>query len=226
MRNNNPHKIITFTGNDRVGKTTQIAILNEALNPSKTMKFPREDHWSGQKVRAVLKEGEEKEPYSFQYLNAINRMAVQAEIKEVLQTHHLLMDRYDVDTILYGFTEGVNLELCFELMKPHLESDLVLVFHGTGFGGKEAWKDQNDSNRTLQAGVVKTANAISSLYPNRFKMLNVDEYSSSYGMDHPINNIWMVHKRVINLITSALGLDIRPLEYVRVEEIVRSLGRT
>src|SRR5205085_1706284 len=100
------YKIITITGPDGVGKTTQSILLQKALQPSKLLAFPDNDSWSGRIIRAILAEqnivietqdgrrtGHEihKSAIPFQYLQAISRLERKSEIAAGLYTHHWIM---------------------------------------------------------------------------------------------------------------------------------------
>lgn len=238
MRNTAPHKIITLTGNDRTGKTTQLCLLKQALKPSVTMKFPDPGHWTEPILRAILadetfdvvRDGgtsghwykQDKEATLFQYLNAVNRQAAQPYILETLQSSHILMDRYEIDTILYGVTEGMSLKLALEMIGDNVESDLAIILHGSGFGGASLWQDKNDANQNLQTSVVRTANGLCSVYSDRYCMLNVDQYHSTSS---PVEGIWNVHKRVVGLVNRFLDLNVQPLELVLTQEILRREGK-
>lgn len=230
------YKIVTLCGPDNIGKTTQAKLLSNALQPSKQLAFPDNDHWSGQVIRTILAGEpfsirryttapdppliqEAKEAISFQYLQAINRLTWKDRIAKGLRIHHWIMDRYDVDAIAYGCAEGTPLDLTLQMIAQDIPSDVIVILDGNGFRAPGGYLDRNDADTGLQSRVRRVYNAYFNLYPKKCIWVNVDALSNITASFQ--EKLHVVHGAICRSVGEHLGQTIIPL---RLREIPILLG--
>lgn len=231
--------IVTITGPDGVGKTSQARLMSEALQPSQQLAFPDNNHWSGRIIRAILAGApfaighirygaqteytihqEPKEAISFQYLQAISRLYWKERIEAGLREHHWIMARYDSDAIAYGCAEGTPLDLTLMMLDQDIPSDLIVILDGKGFRSPGEELDLNDRNKTLQRRVREIYQAQALLWPDKVVTVNVDKYST-----HEVRarNLAAVHRHLCQEIGKRIGEKITPVSYERILELLPEL---
>lgn len=179
--------IVTLSGGDRVGKATQAKLLAERLG-AKLMSFPDYETITGQLIRACLTgsrvqlerslhsgkkileqkltsaEWWEKSPYHFQCLNNMARLDAQEEIRATLDGGtHIVMDRYDVDALVYGAQDGCRLSWIESLISCLIPSDVVIVLNGPSFSRSEI-ADCNESDSDFSAAIKRRYLSMAEIY--------------------------------------------------------------
>lgn len=224
------HKIVTVSGPDRVGKETQSNLLQRVLHPSVRMAFPNYDHWSGKIIRALLygdafsvttidgtfEYSEQRQPLSFQYLQEINRLEQQNLIRKTLETHNIIMDRYDVDSIVYGLADGCDLKILLEFDSQRLSSDAVIILTGTSLFRNEK-EDQYETDTSLQTRARNNFQALAYMNPSRYACVNVDDFAAKSSQEEDILfSVFRIHVEICKKLSSLLGTSIRPVDYAEV----------
>jgi len=131
-------KIISFEGNDGVGKSTHVGLLAHALvaegNKVTIAKLPAYNTTTGAFIKRMLIDGRAvRWPNLFQVVQCIDKLVFQWFILPAMLRKHdyVLLDRWHASMWAYGLAGGANERLtnaCVALMhEPHA----VLVFHGT-----------------------------------------------------------------------------------------------
>lgn len=131
-------KIISFEGNDGVGKSTHVALLAQALtkvgNKVTIAKLPAYNTTTGAFIKRMLIDGRAvRWPNIFQVVQCLDKIIFQWFIlPHLMKTNDfVLLDRWHASMWAYGLAAGANewlTNLCVSLMvEPHV----VLVFHGT-----------------------------------------------------------------------------------------------
>ena len=92
--------LIVFEGLDRSGKSTQVRLLNEALNsnnkPSEVWRYPNRTTSIGKLINSYLNKEIEMEDHAVHLLFSANRWETVDNMKATLNNGtHLIMDRYD-----------------------------------------------------------------------------------------------------------------------------------
>jgi thymidylate kinase len=226
------HKIITLTGLDCIGKETQSKLLAMALEPAERMTFPDYTHWSGEILRAVLKEepfGITKDAFDefsdtphfqtkhaeiFQLLQCINRLAHQDEIQAKLETRHLVMDRYTEDALAFGMQDGCKLDFLMDLDRLYIPSDMVFVLLGNRFPRPGEVPDINERDDSFQTAVREKYIALARLFPH-YQLIDVDQLRVP---DDAAMSIWWVHKKICSAVGEYLGERVDPLTYEQIKE--------
>lgn len=145
--------IIALEGPDKMGKTTQAKAVAKALSGSFYQKIPAKDELTFNKIYDMLATGEAvKCPHYFQAMNGINRMLWQKQNLEKIKSENnfLILDRWNVSTIVYGMGSGMTREQCEIIVKDLVEPDLTFVFTGTPFTREEEADDSYESDQKLQ----------------------------------------------------------------------------
>jgi thymidylate kinase len=223
------HRIITFTGTDLVGKQTQSTLLSMVLEPSKRLEFPDYSHWSGRIIRSILRGEEfalsnptssyryqeEKMPEVYQALQFINRMVNQEKIEKGLKKHHWVMDRYEIDSLAYGLSDGIPMEFITPLVNCYCrQSDFIIFLNAVSpFTRPGETKDVNESNAELQRRVVDVFEMMA-WQDTRFAMIDANQ------------SIEEVHNSVVEAVNRFLPkAAIEPLSKKRLDEFIREKTR-
>jgi thymidylate kinase len=219
------HKIITFTGTDLVGKATQSTLLSKVLDPSKRLEFPDYAHWSGRIIRSILrgeeffiagktssyKYQEEKMPEVYQALQFINRMVNQDKIEKGLKKHHWVMDRYEIDSLAYGLSDGIPMEFITPLVKCYCQqSDHIIFLRGQApFSRPDEVKDVNERNSELQRRVVDVFEMMTWQDP-RFVMIDATQ------------SVDAVHQAVVTAVNKFLPkVGVEPMTKKKIDEFMK-----
>ncbi len=118
---------ICITGNDASGKATQAKILAERLSAT-LFAFPDYSTPTGRLIQSHLQEGwhvaregvkdttldnytyypKDDNALVLQSLMNTNRIERMAELQAAAERGHVILDRYDVDAIVYGIRDGLD----------------------------------------------------------------------------------------------------------------------
>lgn len=181
-------KIITISGLDRTGKTTQSKLLANSLDAI-YMKFPTNDTYIGKILRSILNDNEislhikGNEPTEFQKiksncsifqaLNIVNKIEKQEEINDILNSgKNIIMDRYDIDAYVYGTQDGCNESWNRQLVTLLKPSDICIYFNGPQLN-RDDKKDMYEDNSLLMENVKKHFDLIFSHTEKYSKILNI-----------------------------------------------------
>lgn len=227
-------KIICLTGLDRCGKATQSKLLQAALQPSVSMTFPQYgEHWAAEFVRAALN-GEKivlrraakvepdcrvfagpeivfepkKHPEIFQMWQTCDRLDAQPWIRETLKTHHIIADRYDLDSLAFGMADGCRLEWLLAMTRLVRNSDLAIVLVGSPYPRPGEIPDLNERDTGFQQKVREIYDAIATLFPQTFVVQDVDRFRNEKD---PLLSVRWVHETICDIVRERLGLEIEPL---------------
>ncbi|KAJ3352549.1 hypothetical protein GGF32_003651 [Allomyces javanicus] len=108
---------IVFEGGDRCGKTTQVALLAQALttlgHPTKTLKFPDRTTKTGHVLNQYLTNAVEVDDKAIHLLFAQNRREAEPSMRASLQSGTtLIADRYAYSGVAYSASKGLDLTWC------------------------------------------------------------------------------------------------------------------
>lgn len=124
---------IVLEGIDRVGKTTQAAMLNIALSDDfaywsvRPMRFPVYDTPVGQVIADYLKSKRDLDVRAAHLLFCANRWEKAAEIEATLAAGNIIVcDRYSASGIAYSAAKGAPFEWCVEVEKGLPQPDCVI----------------------------------------------------------------------------------------------------
>jgi len=145
-------KLIAFEGPDCLGKTTQVErtkhVLQGAGISCSSYKIPWQNDFSYQLITELLqKEKVSCYPIAFQALMIENRKAFQ-KVLGTLEDEIVLVDRWNLSTLLYGEVQGIPRQLTAILLKDLFEPDLTFIFRGDPFPRGE--QDELDKDLDLQ----------------------------------------------------------------------------
>jgi thymidylate kinase len=150
--------LVALEGADRLGKSTQAKLLEEALEKAKVKavieKCPYEDGVTYDRIYEMLYTGEAvKFPVVFQTLQGANRRYFLTQL-ETLAWHFdvVVMDRWITSTWIYGTVAGVPLETTACILDGILDPDLVFVFDGDPFPPTSK-TDSYEANASFQQQV-------------------------------------------------------------------------
>ena len=227
-----PHKIITLTGGDCAGKATQSGLLIKVLKPSKLMSAPDYGHWAGRIVGCILRKQDftlgtlaqgsagvykqKKHPQILQLLHNINTWDKQETIREGLQSHHWVMDRYIEDAYAFGLQDGCSLDFLLELNRNFIQSDIVIPLLGEGFPRPGEIPDINEQNDAFQRDVRRKYWSLSTLFEN-WHPINIDLYQR----ESKYRSIAEIHSTICEIVSKELGNQVDPLPGDQVEYWIR-----
>ena len=164
-------------------------------------------------------------PYSFQMLQMICRLEKQNEIRSVLESgQHIVADRYDVDTLVYGLADGCDETWTRNFLGCIIPSDLVLVLFG----------DQQDRHEVadLHETNVEFMNKVRQIYR---KICYLDASTDCYTEEHNYNkyvpidvveakdkyvSILLTHEKIVEVIKEKIDYNIEPLSIKDIGKII------
>ncbi|RKP14518.1 thymidylate kinase [Piptocephalis cylindrospora] len=123
---------ILLEGCDRTGKTTQVALLKEALSklehPVTSKRFPDRSTTVGKAIDGYLSSALNLEDRAIHLLFSANRWEAVQEMKRTLmEGTHIIVDRYSASGIAYSVAKGLPLDWCRDPDRGLLRPDLVLL---------------------------------------------------------------------------------------------------
>jgi dTMP kinase len=151
-------KFIVIEGPDRVGKATQVKLLQKKLVEKNktvaTVEVPLRSNPVYHLIYWMLGNGLAKKfPKIFQWLQYANRQIFQWTILPRLESEcdYIIMDRWSLSTVVYGAATGVSeaftKKLCDRLRRP----DHTIVLYGAAH--RHEAEDTYESDERLQARV-------------------------------------------------------------------------
>ena len=160
--------IIALEGADRLGKSTQAMMLEQAMEtrgPFKGIveKCPDKDGVTYERIYEMLRTGEAvKYPTVFQTLQGANRRFFQLKYLPTLASHFdvVVIDRWNVSTLVYAAEAGVPEEVTDCILDGIVPADLVLLFDGEQFQADDdddAYEADKDFQRRLRVRYRKWA---------------------------------------------------------------------
>ncbi|KAG0056836.1 hypothetical protein BGZ83_003130 [Gryganskiella cystojenkinii] len=110
-------RFILLEGCDRAGKSTQCAMLVDALKERghavELCKFPERTTTIGQMINAYLTNAKELDDKAIHLLFSANRWeAMQAMKRKLEQGTHLVVDRYAYSGVAFSTAKGLDLQWC------------------------------------------------------------------------------------------------------------------
>lgn len=229
------NKIITISGADLAGKQTQCKLLADAMDIW-SISFPQYNTIIGQLIKSALTESRidlsriidskrelqrtldtynknNMNPYIFQCLQLANRLEFQKAIKEKLKDSHVICDRYDIDSLIYGFVDGCNKHWLEESIKCLIPSDIVLILNNPIFSRNET-KDINESN-------TKFLNDIKKRYIEEAPIYGWHIIDTIIDDNEPIKGIHQTHIKLCEIISEKLSEEILPSSIHKIEYLLK-----
>lgn len=154
-------KLVAFEGPDRVGKTTQVALVTERLKSQgirvEDFKIP----WKGDQVTynliySFLFSNEVLDyPMTFQAAQMENRAKFQNQVLDRIEADVVIVDRWSLSSQVYGAAQGIKSSFYeSELRQP----DLTIVFSGQPFYKED--QDTLEKDPALQMRVRELYDAV------------------------------------------------------------------
>lgn len=157
-----------------------------------------------------------KDPLGFQCIQAWNRREIQPAIVEALSRGHVVMDRYDIDALVYGTVDGIaDLAWIENLNKCLIPSDLVIIIDGPTFSRDEV-ADSNETDTTFQARVKELYRELAPKYG--WHIVETAITPESWNLSEADAKKWSIertHEKVMEVVRSyfqGLG-DPNPEDY-------------
>ncbi|HET7642080.1 MAG TPA: dTMP kinase [Nitrososphaeraceae archaeon] len=174
-------QIIVLEGIDKAGKGTQCKLLqNNILKTGlncKILDFPDYSTNIGKEVRSFL---DLKRSYSKEVqhmLLSANRWEKKGEIEKMLQDGTIIiMDRYYQSNLVYGLSNGLDLNWLLNLDKGLPKEDLVIVLEidpKTSYNRVNYNRDLFEKNLEFLSHVKQNYQKLSKLY--KWKIINGEE---------------------------------------------------
>lgn len=127
--------IIVLDGGDRIGKSTQAALLVKALNEEglnfEYVKFPNYSLDSGKKILSMLKGEIPFDAIQFQRWQNYNK---EITLHDILQGKNYVFDRYTLSEIAYGVANGLDKKAVISNAERFPEPDITFVLFGEPLG--------------------------------------------------------------------------------------------
>jgi len=190
----NSGRIIVIEGTDKVGKTTQSKMLMNSLKQSgkicSILDFPDYSTPIGSEIRAFL-DHEREYPNELKHmLLSANRWEKKKEI-EIARDNGaiLIMNRYYQSNLVYGISNGLDLEWLLNLDRGIPREDLVIILKAKPFIIKERGVEVHDlfeKDQELLYRVHKNYHELAELF--KWKEINGER-----SREH-------VHKDVLKLV--------------------------
>jgi dTMP kinase len=155
--------IIVLEGFDQAGKGTQSKLLVKALKTRKLkckiFSFPDYSTPIGKEIKNYLREKRKFPPQVIHCLLAANRWEKSKEIEKFLQKDYVLvMNRYYQSNLVYGITNGLELEWLSSLDAGLPKENLVIVLDvkpKESFNRKKIQRDKFEKNRDFAQKIVR-----------------------------------------------------------------------
>ena len=174
-------QIIVLEGIDKAGKGTQCKLLqNDILKAGlncKILDFPDYSTNIGKEVRSFL---DLKRSYSKEVqhmLLSANRWEKKGEIEKMLQDGTIIiMDRYYQSNLVYGLSNGLDLNWLLNLDKGLPKEDLVIILEinpKTSYNRVNYNRDLFEKNLEFLSHVKQNYQKLSKLY--KWKIINGEE---------------------------------------------------
>jgi len=152
--------LVVLEGADRLGKSTQAALLEAALEHAQVKavvdKSPYRDGATYERIYEMLRSGEATRfPVVFQSIYGANRRVFQQTYLPTLASHFdvVVLDRWTLSGRVYGAEAGVADEVTDCIQRGLVEPDLTLLLDGTPFAAPaedDAYEADQDFQRRLR----------------------------------------------------------------------------
>jgi len=173
--------IVALEGPDRIGKSTQAQRIAHALKERKIRgaveKAPFKDGVTYDRIYEMLRTGEAVEhPVVFQSFMGINRRLFQTQYLPDLaqEMDVVVLDRWNVSTLVYGSEGGVSAATTWCILKGILEPDLVFLFTGEPFASPDT-DDAYEADKDYQRRIQDTYKAWGKSNPARTHWIKANE---------------------------------------------------
>jgi dTMP kinase len=174
-------RIIVLEGIDKAGKGTQCKLLQNDIMKAgfncKIIDFPDYSTPIGKEIRLFL---DGKRAYSREVqhmLLSINRWEKKAEIEKMLQNGTIIiMDRYYQSNIVYGLSNGLDLNWLINLDKGLPKEDIVIILEidpATSYKRVNRNRDLFEKNLEFLSNVKQNYQKLSQVY--NWKIVNGEE---------------------------------------------------
>ena len=133
IKNSYPGKFIVIEGLDGSGQSTQVALLKDFLIKQDfeviATKEPTQDSEAGKKIKKILTEKIEIEPWELQKLYAQDRKEhLEKVIIPALKRERIVIsDRYFFSSFAYGTAHGADLEEIIKLNEDFLYPNITFI---------------------------------------------------------------------------------------------------
>jgi dTMP kinase len=156
--------IIVLEGFDQAGKETQSKLLANALKARKLkckiFNFPDYSTPLGKEIKYYLSGKRKFLPQVIHCLLAANRWEKSKEIENALSKDYvLIMNRYYQSNLVYGVTNGLELEWLSNLDAGLPKEDLVIVLDvkpTESFNRKKIQRDKFEKNKKFAQKIIHT----------------------------------------------------------------------
>jgi dTMP kinase len=174
-------QIIVLEGIDKAGKGTQCKLLQNDIMKAglncKILDFPDYSTPIGKEIRLFL---DGKRAYSREVqhmLLSINRWEKKAEIEKMIQNGTIIiMDRYYQSNIVYGLSNGLDLNWLINLDKGLPQEDIVIILEidpGTSYKRVNHNRDLFEKNLEFLSNVKQNYQKLSQVY--NWEIINGEE---------------------------------------------------
>jgi len=156
--------IIVLEGFDQAGKGTQSHLLEKALKTRKLkckiFSFPDYSTPIGKEIKNYLSGKRKFPPQVIHCLLAANRWEKSKEIEDALSKDYvLIMNRYYQSNLVYGMTNGLELEWLSNLDAGLPKENLVIVLDvkpKESFDRKKIRRDKFEKNKEFAQKIINT----------------------------------------------------------------------
>lgn len=196
----NKGRLIVLEGMDKAGKGTQCKLLNEYLNKngkkSQVLDFPDYTTALGKEIRKFLN-GKNNFPLEVQHmLLSANRWEKKETILNILNAGTtIILDRYYQSNLVYGLSNGLDLDWLANLDKGLPKEDLVIILEITSNTSNKRvinHRDIFEKNNNLLIKVKKNYQKLAQIY-------------GWYIIDGE-RSIKDVHQEICNLLRSEINI--------------------
>jgi dTMP kinase len=194
-------RIIVLEGIDKAGKGTQCRLLQNDIMKAgfncKILDFPDYSTPIGKEIRLFL---DGRRSYSSQVqhmLLSVNRWEKKEEIEKMLQNGTIIiMDRYYQSNIVYGLSNGLDLNWLINLDKGLPKEDIVIILEidpATSYKRVNRNRDLFEKNLEFLSNVKQNYQKLSQVY--NWKIVNGEE------------NVEKIHLKTSSLVKEKLNIQ-------------------
>lgn len=194
-------RIIVLEGIDKAGKGTQCKLLQNDIMKAgfncKILDFPDYSTHIGKEIRLFL-DGRRSYSSEVQHmLLSVNRWEKKEEIEKMLQNGTIIiMDRYYQSNIVYGLSNGLDLNWLINLDKGLPKEDIVIILEidpATSYKRVNRNRDLFEKNLEFLSNVKQNYRKLSQVY--NWKIVNGEE------------NVEKIHLKTSSLVKGKLNIQ-------------------
>jgi len=195
-------RIIVLEGIDKAGKGTQCKLLQNDIMKAgfncKILDFPDYSTPIGKEIRLFL-DGRRSYSSEVQHmLLSVNRWEKKEEIEKMLQNGTIIiMDRYYQSNIVYGLSNGLDLNWLINLDKGLPKEDIVIILEidpATSYKRVNRNRDLFEKNLEFLSNVKQNYQKLSQVY--NWKIVNGEE------------NVEKIHLKTSSLVKEKLNIQL------------------